>query len=398
MAGTLRGKIDCYINTGSSANNAQNVFKNLHDFFVSHPNMTLIARNSGLGSGAVETAYHDQPGPFRTNAWAVFRMNDNTSEGGAVVSNSTSRTFPWYVYIQWNRGDLASWGDSPAAPSVFEGSSTSLSTEGKVGIQFAIPVGSIPGTSEVAWNGAGSLSFNTKGTPAWKKTAGTPAGFQGTFVFPRSNGPTGSHDTNRENCASLFYSNNDPSPVRMHVVADDDSLLVTLCPGDNSSSWQTNYFGLYTPRPGLSMTYPMVHLTESLSNGFALAPQVYGTVTGTARSGGIPMNTLADGVRSVTVGRYDEFYNALAQPNRMFTVERYDEMKIPIAVSENPFFGYAGEIDFIREVFNLSTHDTNSARTRVAIGGNTAQSVKMLMPWNGLTIPRSTFTRQGVSF
>lgn len=396
MAGPVRGKIDCYINTGSRYTNNQNLFKNIYDFCLSHPNMSLIARYGGVSGTAASVDYHDGTNPFLSNAWFVFRMNDATLESGAAnpYAYGGTRTYPWYIYCQWCRGDQQNWNAGSSNPSSIDGTTSIGGGSAAVGAQFAIPVGTTPGTSEVAWNGAGTLGTNTKGSPVWRTTAGTPAGFQGSYVFPRSSSPGGSYNTNRENCISVNFSSSD-GPYRQHIIADDDSLVLVTDVDDDGSPFVC-YFGLYTLRSGVSMTYPMVCWHDTIPQAQGTN---FGTTTGLFRQGGIALNTLTDNVRGVQFSRLDDWHNIFSQPNNMFATELYDEWSIPVLVNESPsFFGLVGQIDFVREVYDWSMNDSNTGRTRIALGSNSSQGTKLLLPWNGTAIPRQNFTRAGITF
>ena len=128
MAGPIRGKVDCFHNSGSQFTNAQAHFKNIYDFCVAHPNMSLIARHGGLTGGAANVNYYDETNPFLSNAWFVFRMNDATLESGAAnpYAYGGARAFPWYLYVQWSRNDTTTWTSAPASPSAINASTTNL--------------------------------------------------------------------------------------------------------------------------------------------------------------------------------------------------------------------------------------------------------------------------------
>jgi hypothetical protein len=401
MCGTLRGKIDCWTNSGSQFTNAQAIFKGLYDFLKSHPNMTEIARNGGLGGSASNINYYDEADPFSHNAWYVFRMNDATLESGDAnpTGYSGSRTYPWYIYVQFGRGDVGvNWNASPATPSVHETSSSLNSNTGAVICQFCIPVGTIAGTSEAPWNGSGTLGTNTKGDPVWRTTAGNPTGFQGSYVFPRTNGPGGSYSSSRQSSSTIVYAYNNGSPIRYSFIADDDSLVILTNIGDNANDWVLTYFGRYNVRPGITMDYPMVHLQGGLPLG--VNNTIYGPTNGAYPGGGIPMNAVAtDGVRQVIISRYREFFNQYSSPNRMFSTEKYDEWKIPVIAYETPtFFGYAGDIEFLQEVYNWSPNDMTTGRLRASWGADTPFGIKLTTPWDGSSSPRSNFNRAGISF
>ena len=403
MAGTLRGKIDCYLNTGLRYNNLQNGFKNLYDFCVSHPNMSLIARHGGTGSTSASVDYHDGANPFLSNAWAVFRMNDATLESGAAnpYAYGGTRTYPWYIYFQMTRADVnSSVNVAPASPCSSDGVTTIGGSTAVISVANALPLGSVAGTSEVAWLGAGTLGQNTKGTPVWRTTAGTPTGFQGTFVYPRSNNTGGSHSANRENTGRACAISTD-TPSRQHIMADDDSIVMMVCDGDDGTAWQMYYFGMYAPRAGLSITYPMVQIFDPglpLNSG-----TVYGPTTGVAPNGGLTMNLLADGVRSLTFTRYDEWSAVAFNPSRGFPSETYDEWPVVMAASETPYIGLVGTLGTspltIGDTWGVGFTDSNSTRTRSFFGASaSSQEVKLALPWDGVTFPRSSLSRAGVTF
>ena len=410
MGGTLRGQLDCYANTNDRNSNTHIIFKVLYDFLKSHPNMTEIARNGGSGGTAANTGDFDGATPFLQNAWYVFRMNDATLESGAAnpTGYSGPRTYPWYIYVQMLKVNLGTAiNAAPAAPSASD-AVTSVSYP-QVMIQFAVPVGTVAGTSEVAWNGGGTMGTNTKGTPVWKSTAGTPTGFQGCYVSPRSNNIGGAHATNRENCNPIF-----PTPliidypIRFNIIADDDMLIILCNVYDDNNVWYMNYFGLYTPRPGLTPTVPMVHVNGTIP--LANANNLYGTIAGTIPSGGgIFMNNLAvDGVRSMCFSRYNEFFTQYAQPNKWFSAEQYDEFPIPLLLNEPGsysaggvnYMGYAGEITAIRETYGIPGGDSDNSKTTMVFGtGNISANLKIVVPWNGITVPRTNFfVRSGTTW
>ena len=401
MGGTLRGRLDCYANSGNGSYNTLTMFKVLYDFLKSHPNMTEIARHGGSGGTAANTGDYDSATPFLQNAWYVFRMNDATLESGAAnpTGYSGPRTYPWYIYVQLYRQDIVGGiSSTPAVPSAMQAvtGNTAYTT---MATQYVVPVGTIAGTSEVAWNGAGTMGTNTKGTPVWKSTAGTPTGFQGCYVSPRSNNIGGAHATNRENCSPIFSTNSAQNlPCRFNIISDDDMLIFTSSYGDDAS-WGLEYFGFYTPRPGLTPTVPMFHYASSIPH--ATGNNTYGTVAGNGNcAGGIFMNNLAvDGVRSSSFSRYNEFFTQFSNPNRMFTNDQWDDWRIPILLYEGTtYVGYAGDLDStIKETYNLNAGDTNPSKTRMVLGNNIAQSFKLTVPWDGTTVLRSNFkVRSGV--
>jgi hypothetical protein len=382
VGGQVRGKIECFLNEGSGSNNAQAFFTSLYNFLVGHPNMSLIARNAGAGQGAANIGYYDGSTPFGTNAWAIFKFLATAGGGGP-------RSFDYYLLIQHANG--GAFGSSPGDPGLLLGGGGGGG--GAVGIQAAIGVGG----DGNPWNGAGAtLGGNTKGTPVWvSPSAGTLA-----HVLPRSNGSGGAHSTNRENCASLFAQTSSTSPkARAHFVADDDSLAIAVDVGDDNA-YNLTYIGPFIVRSGLALPYPLL-LVSTGDTGLPLqVGQSYGPVSGsTAQEGGAVHRDNNVGVRAIFMERLNNIVNTTTiQPNRIFATPQFDEFPVPFYIDESPFEGYLGQVDFVREVGNIATHDTSSDKLRMVVGPATLGSVKMTIPWDGSTTPKSGITRQGIDF
>jgi hypothetical protein len=384
MAGQIRGKIECFLNEGNGNNNAQAFFKALYDFFTAHPKATLVARQAGSGRSAGDTGYYDSATPFGDNAWFVVKM---ARTDGDVPAGP--RAFDYYVLFQY-ASNAAGFNASPGNPGLFLGSTSTFST-GKVGIAVAIGVGG----DGNPWNGAGTLGANTKGSPVWK----VPAGGTQVHVLPRSNNSGGSHATNRENTAQIFSQSFGSSPkARAHVVADDDSFLIAVDNGDGNT-YQATYVGLLTSRQGLALPYPFVMISDSGVLPFSMN-SIYGDAAGTSgQQGGAIHRDSTIGVRQLYMERLNILVNTSSlQPNRLFATPEFDEFPLACALNETPHTGFLGQVEFAREVGNIATHDTSSDKKRCVVGSNTVASVKLSIPWDGVTTPKSGITRQGIDF
>lgn len=384
MAGQIRGKIEMLINEGNGHNNAQALFKGLYDFFIAHPKVTLVARQAGAGRAAGDVGYYDSATPFGNNAFFVVKMGK--TNGDAPLG---PRAFDYYVLVQWADGNNG-LNTAPGNPGLGNGSSSSQSA-GKVGIALAIGVGG----DENPWNGAGaSLGAHTKGTPVWK----IPAGGTHVHVLPRSNNAGGSHPTNRENL-SLFFSQfafTGGTKVRAHAIADDDS-FVLLVDNDDDNTYGVTYAGVFTVRQGLTLPIPFL----MMSSGIPLSAGTgYGETAGTSGfQGGAVHRDSNIGVRQLVMERLNILVNTTAnQPNRLFPTAEFDEFPIACALSEIPHAGFLGQIDFLRELGNIATHDSSADKKRVIIGDNNVGTVKLSVPWDGATTPKSGITRQGLDF
>jgi hypothetical protein len=410
MTGQVRGRVECYHvpNVSEGRVISQEIFTNLYKTCLLHPNMTEIARHGGLGGGALNVNYWDEVNPFNNNAWFVFRMN--TSAVNPLYLGP--RTYPWYMLVQWYRGDQGLFGTSPGNPGLISGI-TGNSGDGRVGVQFAIGIGG----DQDPWNGTGTLGTSVKGASVWK----IPTGGTGVLVWPRSNNVGGAHATSMQNCTEIYFRNTGgfgTGPSQCHIIMDDDNFLFVNRVLD-TATYSFQYFGLYTPHPDLNPTYPMVSFGTGVNTGggggiipINVSAQ-HGSITGTgvdafsagttSNTGGVPgPNPAVDGVRGLYVDRYASllFGADARQPNRFFNPAQCDEYPIPFMMYEHPaHYGYAGQVDFIREITSIPTHTRNTGvGDRMVFGSNTTASVKISAPWAAGILPGSGVTRGGVAF
>jgi hypothetical protein len=314
MSGYVRGKIECYICNKNENYNVQNVFKNLYDFFTSHPNYTLIALNygstngpassgAGTGTGYVDAQTASGGATFGNNAWFVVRANP-----------TVARSFDVYHFFQWtgslNSTNGQAWGTTNGQGNAgYPGYLNGVSSNGGpinqnyayIGYQCAIGIsgsggpisgnqitgpgltgfggsssGSLAAGFGNPWRGGmnaltGTLGIDVKcgnaptnglnGVWGAPPASGSYGAGTGVMIFPRSNdgntgafqwGSTGGHFA--ENCACIVAGNaNLTSDMRMHIVADDDSWVFWFDGQDTyaGSPCSFSYSGLYNPRNGL---------------------------------------------------------------------------------------------------------------------------------------------------
>lgn len=411
MSGQVRGRVESLHSTAVSENRVipQEIFTNLYRTFKLHPNMTEIARHGGLGSGASNINYWDEVNPFTNNAWFLFRMN--TSAVNPLYLGT--RTFPWYILVQWNRSDQGFFGTAPGDPGLSSANGAGSGNDSRVAVQFAIGIGG----DQNPWNGTGTLGTNVKGNPVWK----VPTGGTGLLVWPRSNSVGGSHATSMQNCTEIYYRATNGwgnSPSKCHIILDDDNFLFLHSVAD-AQTYSFQYFGMYTPHPDLNPLYPMVAIGTGFNagGGGGVIPinigALQGSTTGTGfdafssgtfnNTGGIPgPNPVTDGIRGLYVDRYSSLlYGVDARhPNRYFNPPQCDEYPIPLMMYEQPsYYGYAGQVDFIREITSIPTHTRNTGSgDRMVFGSNTTSSIKISAPWAAGILPGSGITREGVAF
>jgi hypothetical protein len=461
MSGNVRGKIECYISNKDHNYNMQNVFKNLYDFFTSHPNFALISLNygntngpaaSGAGTGAGyvgqdNTNIVPAAATFGNNAWFVVRQNATLARPYDVF-----HLFQWTGANNGTRGQ--SFGTGPAgSPGLVNGSTQPINANyGAVAHACAIGVsgsggqiiGNIYGASTSGslgsgfgnpWRGTmnaytGALGTDTKPAtgPVWSApvASGTYAAGTGVMIFPRSNdGDTGafrgasSVGHFAENMGGMYAGNNNVnSDVRMHVIADDDSFVFWVDTNDsNNASTIMCFSGIYVPRAGLNSgaqggitPYAVIDSYNALPWSVA-NESVYGDIAGTsAQQGGIIGNTTGS-VRPLVMDQSVAFMiDFNFHPNQTMSSSTgpaptgfYDEYDIPVGIYEPTpvqISGFLGHIDFVRSMYNVSTPGVRWDFNRSFVGSLTVADRKYSIPWDSQnrTVPRTGTTRQGITF
>lgn len=384
MSGNIRGKIECkhVIVAAPPYRIINELFKNLYDFFVAHPNYTLVARHGGTGSAAGDIGYWDDGNPFRTKAWFVVK-------NAATIS----RPFDYYLLIQHcTYNEDVNFGVS--APCVIRAIDYDM-TNARIAISAAIGVGG----DANPWNGGGALGESTKGTPVWK----VPAGGTQRLVLPRTNNPGGAYDTNKQDASAIWQltaSSNETRTSRSGVVADDDSVFIFFSPADDLAYY---VFALtaFTPRPGLTLSYPIVELVNWGAATRGILPgQTYGGISGSEYyDGGVPHRDFAiAAVRDVYVDMFGAAGGAAHQPNLVFAAPEYDLFPLLLMMNEAPYYGIIGQVELMRLGYNIPSTDTSTDLKTIFLGSSTQADAKNAIPWDGATTPRTGITRAGVTF
>lgn len=398
MAGQLYGKVECYSNPGGADPEmriSQEIFKGLYDFLMYLETEGVVALRARYnGDTATGTDYHDGVNPFRTNAWYLFEwLTDTTTPTNPTYAGS--RAEPFYIFVQFARGDQGTFAVSGSGSPVMWKNSNISGASAAIGMQMAVGVG---GTKN-PWNGTqgtygspGSFGTQTKGTPVW---TAPPSGGTGLYVFPKANS-TGTHSTNRQALLPIYDANlaND-TPNRYHFMADHDGLLILIDQG-NTNQYTVAYSGVYTPKAGFTTSPPYVQFVNS-SGTLSAGPSVYGDSNGSsATNGGIAFDGAAGTpqVRSVMFSRLDEILSTTLQPNRWFGSPAYDEIP-PVIGVQDLYGGPAGAITFFREVKNVINLERNTAGNKLIVGSATVADPKVIVPWNSAVTPLSGVTRAG---
>lgn len=380
MSGHIRGKVDILLDAGLGSRNAQEFFKCLYDFLAGHPQADLVARNCGLDSSPGDTGYWDEPNPFASNAWAVFRMRP-----------TLERPYPVYYLIQWS-GTV--WGATPGDPGLLEGSASGIPS---VGIQAAIGVGG----DQNPWAGTetAGIENDQKSDPVWR----VPEGGTEVHVFPRANNDGGSFAGSRQSFTSLGSFSS--AAVRYNILADDDTLLILTSPY-GSEEWRSYFAGIYDVHPSNGIYRPFCSFGSVNNTIPYMAGSTYGLLDGLGAQGGL-IHAFG-GVRGMAVDRLQALLTTSVQPENLVNsdedYEEYLEHGLAICSREANVLGvsasgFAGRMgSFIREVSNVDSGDTDESYLRAAFGGSTKESIKITVPWSGVAPPGSSGSRGGFDF
>lgn len=387
MSGTLRGSIEHYINSATQIPYERDHFAAVVNFFDNHPQMTRIA--SYAGTGFVGSASLALPG-YSTDtdysgrcAWGVWRWD---KVNGDKV----------YILVQW-----CDWSSG-----FTHGLPASSNSNWGVCVQYAMDTsGGNP------WEGTtANLGADTKGTvagvgPVWAPDGGT------LLVWPLANGPGGTYATNKQMMVNIMSGyQGGHAPGRFHIISDDDHIFTAWGEGVNGIYACRTLFCSYIHRDGITPSvgdYLLVaenDYTGTISRGTDI-----GTLTGTNTEGeGGAVCDPSLGVRTFQLtslgaltgtGTYGLDLGE-EQPNLM--VNKFDILDLYVYFRDTTAgrYGLFGKLDpaFIAMVANVNSEIPNDTLTRLAIGGSARSTVKTLIPWDGVTVPRTGTTQTGVQF
>jgi hypothetical protein len=364
MAGTLRGSIEHSISNTLQAG-SRDGWVYLYNFLSNHPNTTTVASQYGASASGFDLTGGSNPAG--ENAFAVFSFDDAAN--------------PWYVLIQWSYN--SSVNTSPGNPG---------SSNNSFGLNIAFAAGSGGGNP---WNGGiNADGTDTKGATVWTAPSG-----EDLLVWPRANCVGGSYDDNKQRMFQCRHYSNGSG--RWSILADDDFLLLLSDGGDTGGYDRVTYFGPYSTDSNLTIAVPLVCIHDDLSAGSLNISGVFGDPTGSGtEQGGISTSNTADEVRTCYIDRLQNALSSTMQPTPDGTTYtafpiavRTEDTKSPVSDT-----GLLGNVTTIKEVANVSTHDTNSGKTYAVFGSTTQAHVKIWAPWDGSTTPGSGATAAGVQF
>jgi hypothetical protein len=128
-----------------------------------------------------------------------------------------------------------------------------------------------------------------------------------------------------------------------------------------------------------------------------------GTIDNTSqeREGGVTAQAATSGARILRLGVNSYLQTVELQPNSQRTTPSFDAQSLGIILQDAEgvgTFGFLGFVDLLTMVFNVPTHDTNVGLTKVYIGGSSTNTRKLVVDWDGATMPGSGATIIGVQF
>lgn len=401
------------LNTGNRQSITQAFFKILYDYFSTHPNYTVIALQYGAtvqlpgspaGSSGTGTGFYDQINSFGYNSFFVVRANA-----------TNARPFDVYHLFQWG-GSINqvgnSFGSAPGNPGLVRGSNSPINNNFTyLGHAAAIGIGGTGGSPKSPGNGnpwKGTTAANGTDTkaasgPVWAAPAG---GGSGVIIFPRSNdGVSGAHRTLAQNTGDIFaYTTDAGGQVRLSIVGDDDSFAIAADYSDDGR-YTLAYSGLYTVRNGLTAPYPYCVIdTDSYLPWSVTDQSTYGDIAGTSTQQGGVVQAVSGTCAQLQLDHYSNFAtDTNFWPDHSFATTTYNELDIPIGIYEptpTQVSGFLGQIDFVREMYNVLTNGVKSDYSRIFLGLTVLQDRKYSIPWDSqnLTAPRSGTSRAGVTF
>jgi hypothetical protein len=410
---TVHGTIECRIPAGlytvSGTSNANNeFFISLYNAFnnLSSIGVTRIAYNKG--NGGTGMTYWDQGSPPGNGAWALFRFGNATIPFYVLIQGANLTTYDSFSYTNY----------SGCTPCLSVHASYNTGYYNNVSIAVAMR---LDGTSP--WGGTTvNTGTDTKTSPVWTPGSSTLA------VFPRCNSVGGSQATNKESASCITFANtigNVSCPnigCRLHLLADENNFLIVTDANNDSSSAFT-YFGKYVPRPGITPQIPYVMLCNPYEGNplsyltFPPPPLAYygpvsytgltpSAASGAFFDGGIVHPTASNGVKTAVIDHLViNNYTSTQQmsPSRIGN-GRFDMFPIYVGMFESTHVGILGTLCFMRFSAGMVSGWTSPDKKLVAFGNNSysAQSYhtgqKLIVPWDGATIPFTGITRLGINF
>lgn len=374
MAGPVNGSVDHVLgNTGSTTNNAQELFVTINNFLASQ--FTRIAAYYGVAAGGLDGTGLDfwdaGSGQAAPQAFAVYRAGGNGLPNFNIILFWTNNLHPdWTI-------------DGSVGNGLLVGMAAAIRDDGND-----------------PWNGTtNNDGTDTVGTPRWDIGAANTI-----FTFDYLNEPGGSRATNRDNLMRCPNNNLHLLATNrelLHMWADEDSVLLV---GDilNGNVYQL-YIGSYDILAGNTQVdgMPAVALLEQ--NGRWMAPDgalgPYGTTTQEGGGllplrggGGAPQYHLITHLGFTQSGTY--------QPNRQLDTQASSMPRVGLVNIQGGLIGQVGYFPtWLRYAADVPVNARNNSSPDRAFFGNPTTDVNRgVLPWHTGGPPGASVSRAGTQF
>lgn len=375
MAGTIRGSINHYVNSGSDNNNGIDCFAGIARFFDSQ--MTRIASNAGVvGAGSAGT---------------------NTILGFSGDANYSN--YQQYGVWRWDRVDgiklylLLQYYNTGQSLGTLTPFSSAQDATGAFGISLSMAYDTSGGNP---WKGGmANVGTDVKGSPVW----GTDGG--DLICFPRQNSIGGSFESLKQG-SSFIIGINTGQPHKYHVMMDDDALWIAHSRNNANEHLERMYFGPYIPLTGVNPVNPLVWMNITNLNANISWTALFGNTAYQAEYGGGVVSPLLSGVRSVICSTISYLPDTTFQPNPL--TSSYDVIPWYLRTSdliypkESSNLGYI-DANMLGCLGNVNPNSRSSDLLKLVVGSATTSHFKWLFPWDGASDPTSTAAgRAGIQF
>lgn len=402
MSGNVRGIIDCRLPNQVNYNVSRDIFKRVFDYFNTHPGMTRIAlrRRNGV-AGASNLGYWD--------AGATSWADGNTALGSwdrlfgvFRVNASASRSWPYYIIVGISEN---------VSTTLYYQESAAPSTNGSC-VYIAAAVGI--GGDLNPWNGTtNNDGTDSHPTPLWK----IPTGGSAVAVLPASNNGVYTHATNKNNTCAIVGNLNAVTTgsgnYRFSIVGDDDSFVFFCDQSDIGTVTNFMFVGPYVSRSGITASTPlaMYRAADGAPTDGTVCGTTVGGVNGSYNGGIVAPDSLI-GFASPRQGLLyapmlpSNVLSSSGQPNYATNKREIWPMLLRtngtgVGDDTNAGGGFAGYIPTtaLGLTSSVNVYDLSSDKKTIFVGNNSPLNVQVSVPfWDGTTTPRSTLTRDGVTF
>ena len=184
------------------------------------------------------------------------------------------------------------------------------------------------------------------------------------------------------------------------MLADENNILLLFDAGADAS-YGVFYFGKYVPRPGINPQIPYVMLNSRTPKDPQFNTVNHGAVSyySDTCDGGICHPAAATGVKICYVDYPTIMQDLKFHPARTTPFfGRFDTFPLVLCINESPYYGVMGTINFFRMCYGVPSLALTTDKKFAIMGHNYLACTKLVVPWDGTTIPGLGVNRVGISF